>query len=150
MAVFEGGMKFKTVECRAKSSPNCSKTFKRKIQRGRPQLDCNACKAGPKPAVKSAVTTSVALPVQGNCPCGNTFEIKPGRGRKRTKCDSCRDAGTVYRTNDDGDLEAIRAEALAEEQREIREQNGRDRAARLVEMMKPLLKDTRERKVIVH
>lgn len=142
-------VKYVVTECRAKTSANCSKTFKRKVQRGRPQLDCSACKADRGTVVKPAEKATQQV-TSGICPCGNTFEIKPGRGRKPSKCVTCRDAGTVYRTNDDGELEAIRSEALAEEQREIREANGKARAENLFNMMAPLLSDRRERQVIVH
>jgi hypothetical protein len=142
-------VKYIKTDCRAKTSEKCSGTFMRKLQRGRPQLDCTACKANRTTPAKAAVQAAQEI-TQGICPCGNTFEIKPGRGRKPSKCQECRDAGTVYRANEDGELEAIRAEALAEEQREIREQAGKERAAALFDMMAPLLKSTRERKVIVH
>jgi hypothetical protein len=141
---------FMETECRDKISRNCTKTFMRKVQRGRPQVNCEACKAEKVPATtRSATATVVAALGKGLCPCGNEFVINPGRGRKPTKCNDCRTAGTVYRMDDDGELQAIRAEALAEEQREIREENGRLRAANLVEMMKPLL-EKKHREVIVH
>lgn len=84
------------------------------------------------------------------CPCGTIFLVDvSGKGRKPTKCDACRDAGTVYRTNDDGTIDAIRAETLAEEQREIKDQNGKDRANALFERMQLLIeKDNRRRKLV--
>lgn len=137
-------------ECRDKVSPNCTKTFNREVKRGRPQVNCDACKADKTVKPTGIKITGLGPVLERLCPCGNKFMINPGRGRKAQKCDDCRAAGTVYRMDDDGELQAIRAEALAEEQRELREENGRQRAARLVEMMKPLLSDKRERKVIVH
>lgn len=156
-------------ECRAKSSPDCTQTFKRERKRGRPQLDCNPCRAARTKAAPAIAKVMVhdcnsegwecivnndvtdhhrKAEFTRSCPCGNTFIVKAGRGRKAEKCDSCRNAGTVYRLNDEGTVETIRAEALAEEQREIREQAGRDRAARLCELMAPLLlRDEKRRKL---
>jgi hypothetical protein len=84
------------------------------------------------------------------CPCGTAFDVNPGRGRKPSKCDACREAGTVYRLNDDGDIQTIRAETLRREQEEKTIQAGKDRAERLFNLMAPLLKSTKERQVIVH
>jgi hypothetical protein len=138
-------------DCRDKVSPNCTKTFMRKVQRGRPQVNCDACKAF-KAAVPSKSLSDVVQAElgKGQCPCGTVFDINPGRGRKPSKCQDCRTAGTVYRRNaETGDIDEIRKEALAEEQREIREQNGRDRAARLVDMMAPLIaRDAKRRSLI--
>lgn len=125
-------------ECRDKISPKCTKTFNREIKRGRPQVNCEPCKA--VKVAKPVTVDGVMALGKGQCPCGAEFDINPGRGRKPTKCNDCRAAGTVYRADDNGDLQAIRAEALVEEQREIREENGRQRAAALVDMMAPLLK----------
>lgn len=155
-------------ECRDKVSPNCTKTFKRKVQRGRPAVNCTPCKEfkvpSAVPAAESHDCNSEGWDCMFNngvkehnkksvtereCPCGNKFHIKLGRGRKATKCDSCRSNGTVYRMNEDGELDAIRAETLAEEQREIREQNGQDRARRLVEMMAPLIARDAKRRTLV-
>jgi hypothetical protein len=132
-------------DCTTQVSPKCTKTFERKAQRGRPAKSCEPCreliKAGK--AVSSMVANEIG---KGKCPCGNVFDINPGRGRKPSKCHDCRTAGTVYRKNDDGTMDAIRAEALAEEQREIREQAGKDRAARLCDMMQPLIaRDSKRR-----
>ncbi len=147
-----------TVEtCRDKVSPNCTTTFNRQVKRGRPQVNCDACKAYKTTPVKKQGTKkakpaqAAQIPAEGmqrECPCGNKFMVMPGRGRKATKCDVCREAGIVYRQNDDGELEEIRREALAEEQREKAEQAGRERAERLFNMMAPLLAK-RERQVIV-
>lgn len=134
-------------DCRDKVSPNCTKTFMRKVQRGRPQVNCDACKAFKTTVVKSLATTVAAEVGKGQCPCGNVFDINPGRGRKPVKCPDCRTAGTVYRMNaETGDMDEIRREALVEEQRELREQAGRDRAARLVEMMRPLISRDNKRR----
>ena len=135
-------------ECRDKISPECTKTFKREVKRGRPQINCAPCKAVKVPQTASTVVDPATL--ERECPCGNKFSVKLGRGRKASKCDDCRSNGTVYRTDEDGELQVIRAETLAEEQRELREQAGKERAARLCDLMAPLLKSTRERAVIVH
>lgn len=137
--------------CRDKVAPNCTKTFMRKVQRGRPQVNCDACKAFKTAAPSPSLAATVAAELgKGQCPCGNVFDINPGRGRKPSKCSDCRTAGTVYRRNSEtGDMDEIRREALVEEQREIREQAGRDRAARLVEMMQPLIvRDEKRRSLI--
>lgn len=142
-------------ECRDKVSSNCTKTFQREVKRGRPQVNCDACKAVKAPVAKTETKQpkKVAKPAVDEapsldrlCPCGNTFQIRQGRGRKATKCDACRAAGTVYREDEDGQLQAIRAEALAEEQRELREEAGRQRSARLTEMMGPLIRRDEERR----
>ena len=138
-------------ECRDKVSANCTKTFNREVKRGRPAVNCEACKAEVKPATAATIKVDgeASVSMDRTCPCGKSFTIKPGRGRKASKCDECRANGTVYRANEDGDLEAIRAETLAEEAREKAEQAGKDRAEALVRMMAPLhLK--RERVVIHH
>lgn len=124
-------------ECRDKLSPECTKTFNREVKRGRPQVNCDACKNFIAGAPKTAEDSSGIR--QGTCGCGNKFDILPGRGRKPTKCNDCRANGTVYRTDDDGQLQAIRAEALAEEQRELREEAGRARAEALVARMAILI-----------
>lgn len=132
--------------CRDQISPQCTKTFNREVKRGRPQVNCDACKASKGiPAVSASVPASL----ERECPCGAKFTVLPGRGRKPSKCDNCRAAGTVYRANEDGELEAIRAEALAEEQREKAEQAGKERAAKLTILMGPLLRKT-DRVVIPH
>lgn len=139
-------------ECRDKISPNCTKKFMREVKRGRPQVNCEACKAVVKPSTNSLKTINVDLNAvrKGQCPCGQEFDINPGRGRKPSKCNDCRAAGTVYRMDEDGELQTIRAEALAEEQREIREEYGRQRAAALFDLMQPLIRrDEARRKVIV-
>src|SRR3954462_6219551 len=120
-------------ECRDKISANCAKSFQREVKRGRPQVNCDACKAEMHKVVR---TTSIVIAGEGpvlerECPCGNKFNINPGRGRKASKCSDCREAGTVYRTNDEGTIEAIRAETIAEELREKAEQAGRERAESL-------------------
>jgi hypothetical protein len=147
-------------ECRDKVSPHCTKVFRREVKRGRPQVNCEACKNFKAPTGRfaakpaSKVTTELTKAVsgelgKGQCPCGNVFDINPGRGRKPSKCHDCRTAGIVYRTDEDGRIQEIRAEALAEEQREIREANGRDRAENLFQRMQPLIQK-RNREVIVH
>lgn len=159
-------------DCRDKVSPNCTKTFERVAKRGRPQLSCNPCREFTKTSavsrksvaqvashtcnadgwdcmVNNGVQEHHQVSVTMQCPCGNSFVVATGgRGRKATKCEACREAGTVYRTNDDGMIEAIRAETLAEEQREKAEQAGRERADRLFQMMRPLIeRDNKRRKV---
>ncbi len=169
-------------ECRAKVSPNCTKTFERIKQKGRPALSCPPCrefnktpratkrvakKAAP---VKVVIATSMEHECNSDgwdcmvnndvvdhnkmgvsvrkCPCGTDFKIMPGRGRKASKCQSCREAGIVYRVNDEGELAVIRAETLAEEQREKAEQAGKDRAERLFNLMQPLIaRDSRRREL---
>ena len=132
--------------CRDQVSPNCTKSFNREVKRGRPQVNCDACKAHKgTPAVSADVPASL----ERECPCGNKFTIMPGRGRKPTKCNDCRAAGTVYRENEDGEIEAIRAATLAEEQREKAVQAGNERAANLTILMGPLLRKT-DRVVIPH
>lgn len=138
-------------ECRDKISKDCTKTFMRKVQRGRPQINCDACKAS---KTAPAATSNLAKAVENEigkrvCPCGVVFDITPGPGRKPSKCDGCRSAGIVYRQNNDGEIETIQAAQLAEEQRERAEAEGRERADRLVEMMRPLL-EKRNRTVIAH
>lgn len=140
-------------DCMTKVSPDCTKTFQREPKRGRPPVSCPACrtvaKKAPTKAAKPAESI-VAPSLDRTCPCGTVYQIKPGRGRKAEKCEQCREAGTVYRADEDGQLQAIRAETLAEEQRELKEQAGKDRAALLCQMMEPLLKANKERKIIVH
>jgi len=143
-----------TIEtCRDQLSPECTKTFNREIKRGRPQVNCNACKAYKVPVAPRGKQNIEGKPeqVERDCPCGKKFMVTTiGRGRRPSKCEACRDAGTVYRANDDGVIEAIRAETLSEEQRELREQAGRDRAAALVALMKPLIdRDEKRRKSLV-
>jgi hypothetical protein len=136
-------------ECRDKVSQSCTKTFNREVKRGRPQVNCDACKAHKAPAapkVNISETGQITVDLTRECPCGKKFEIRPGRGRKATKCDDCRSNGTVYRMDEDGELQAIRAEALAEEQRELREQAGRERSAALIAMMAPLIRRDEERR----
>jgi hypothetical protein len=135
-----------TIEtCRDKISADCTGTFHRIIKKGRPQVNCEPCKAALKAPVRKPRVAKTVVKVEQpaektvECPCGKSFVVATtGRGRRPTKCTVCREAGTVYRTNDDGLIEAIRAETLAEEARELREQAGRERAERLVEMMKRL------------
>lgn len=159
---------FVVTDCRDQISPNCTKTFKRFVKRGRPAVNCPACKG-----VKAVATAAEShdcnsegwdcmfnngvkshnkvASMERECPCGNKFNIKPGRGRKATKCDDCRSNGTVYRLNEEGELDAIRAETLAEEQRELREQAGKDRAERLVAMMSPLIaRDNKRRQMVAN
>jgi hypothetical protein len=141
---------YKVVECRDKISPNCTKTFNLEVKRGRPQVNCDACKSAGKAVRPSGVVVTDSGPVlERTCPCGAKFTINPGRGRKATKCNKCREEGVVYRANDDGQLEAIQAATLAEEQREKAEQQGRERAANLMILMGPLLRKT-DRVVIPH
>lgn len=123
-------------QCATQVSPECTKTFERKPQRGRPAKSCEPCRN----YAKVDKPTMAKGSLDRTCPCGASFQVKPGRGRKAVKCDTCRAAGTVYRQNSDGDIEAIRAETLAEEQREKAEQAGKERAGRLCEMMEPLLR----------
>jgi|SRR3954468_8308930 len=165
-----------TEDCRDKVSTECEGTFTYERKRGRPPVNCPKCREvlksnqSAKPVsvrkvaevethdcnsveweciVNNDVTDHRKVSKLENCPCGNTFTVAlSGRGRRATKCNACREAGTVYRANDDGMMEAIRAETLAEESREIREQNGRDRAQALWERMQPLIeRDTKRRKV---
>ncbi|KAI4219179.1 MAG: hypothetical protein L6R40_008734, partial [Gallowayella cf. fulva] len=139
-------MKIEIRECQTKISPTCTGTFQRVPGRGRPPVACPDCKASKvKPAATAKVVEVEEPDTERTCPCGQTFHIKLGRGRKASKCDDCRANGPVYRADEDGELQAIHAETLAEEQREIREQAGKERAERLVIMMGPLLRD-RERK----
>lgn len=144
-------------DCLQKVAPTCTGTFERVPSQGRPPVTCPACQAQikeakairaakPKPIVKVVSVQDL----NRTCPCGNPFQVNPGRGRKATKCDSCRAAGTVYRTNDEGAIETIRAETLRREQEEKAIQAGKERAERLFGLMAPLLKATRERQVIVH
>ncbi len=140
-------------DCLLLISPQCTKTFQRLLTRGRPPVACPACRdfKAAKPKVTKQVKQVAAVDVNRTCPCGTVFQIDPTtRGRKPSKCEGCREAGTVYRADEDGVMQAIRAEALLEEQRELREQAGRERAEALCKMMEPLLKSTKERKVIVH
>jgi hypothetical protein len=137
-------------ECRDKISPQCTKTFTREVKRGRPQVNCDACKSFATPVnkpVKSDKTEPVSL--ERECPCGTKFTVEPGRGRKASKCSACREAGTVYRTNDDGLVEAIQKDQLDREQHERDAEAGRLRAQNLFDMMAPLLK-RRDRDTIPH
>lgn len=138
-------------DCKIQISPDCTKTFQRTPQRGRPPVACSECrKMNVKPAAVRTQVNDINPDTQERvCGCGQTFKIKPGRGRKAEKCDSCREAGKVYRRNDDGDLEEIRAEALRREQEEKREEAGKLRAQNLFDMMKPLL-EKRSRELIIH
>jgi len=136
---------FEIRNCLIKTSSKCTGTFQRQVKRGRPPLGCEACRT----VAASPATTKTASPAPvktpgveqtGECPCGNSFVIKPGRGRKPTKCDECRASGTVYRTDEDGMVQAIQADMLEREARERAEEAGRVRAQNLIEMMRPLLK----------
>ncbi len=136
-------------ECRDKVSKNCTQTFNREVKRGRPQVNCDACKAEKTVKPTGVVITDTGPVLERVCPCGNKFTINPGRGRKASKCDDCRAAGTVYRENADGEIETVEAARLAEEQRERAEAEGRKRADNLFNLMAPLL-EKRNRQVIVH
>lgn len=129
-------------ECRDKVSPNCTKTFNREVKRGRPQLNCHACKSTKvvTPRVNSFDVPEASDSLERTCGCGSTFTVKTGRGRKAGKCGACRSAGIVYRRDDDGVLQEIRAETLRIEQQEIREENGRIRAQNLFDLMAPLIR----------
>lgn len=175
---------FVITECRDKISETCTKTFQRKVQRGRPQVNCDNCKLAKLTVVSSSASTDrnrtcdcgktfevsegrgrkhtrceqcrkpAAVINEGEfrtkrCGCGKDFKVKAGKGRKASKCEECREAGIVYRSNDDGEIEAIQKATIAEEQREIREQRGREIASRLTMLMAPLLAKT-DRKVIRH
>jgi hypothetical protein len=141
-------------DCRDKVSPDCTKTFERIAGRGRPALSCLACrtyKPPTKPRKAKAVVVVEPVPAERTieCPCGTSFTVATsGRGRKPSKCSTCRDNGTVYRTNDDGIIEAIRAATLAEEAREKAEQAGKERAGRLVEMMNRLHERDAKRRLV--
>jgi hypothetical protein len=140
-------------ECRDKISSDCTGTFNRLVKRGRPQVNCDACKAAKVPASTRKLNAANPINVETReriCGCGATFTVKAGRGRKAEKCDDCRESGKVYRRNDEGALEEIRAETLRREQEEKKEAAGKLRAENLFMMMKPLLKNTRKREVIVH
>jgi hypothetical protein len=141
---------FEIRDCTVKSSPACTGTFQRELKRGRPPVACIPCRTIAKVVKVSPVSAEkVPASLERTCPCGSTFQANPGRGRKATKCVPCREAGTVYRANDDGVLEAIRAETIAEEQRERAVQAGQDRAERLCQMMQPILAK-RNRLVMSH
>lgn len=138
-----GNLRFEIRDCQARISANCTKTFQRELKRGRPPVDCPACKAEKNPVTPfAAVSTSQGETpsLERTCPCGKTFMLRQGRGRKATKCGDCRAAGTVYRIKDDGEIQALRAETIRREQEELREQAGKDRAERLTLMMGPLLR----------
>lgn len=138
-------------ECKIKLSSECTGTFQRMPQRGRPPVACPACakvRAEVKAPTRNANDINLET-MERKCGCGATFQVKPGRGRKAEKCDACRAAGTVYRRNDEGILEEIRAEALRREQEEKKEEAGKIRAQNLFDRMQPLLAK-RSRELIVH
>src|ERR1044071_7845217 len=115
-------MKIVIAQCRDRISPKCKVNFRRKVQRGRPQVNCDECKSYKIPAHKRPAKTHECnsdgwdcMVNNGKqehnkvdiktltCPCGNSYNVNmAGRGRKATKCETCRDAGTVYRENEDG------------------------------------------------
>jgi len=160
-------------DCRDKVSPNCTKTFSRTPgRRGRPSVNCVPCRDALKAKTASKSGADVAehdcnsvgwdcmvnngvkehhqISKVVTCPCNNTFTVMLGRrGRQPTKCEACRHAGTVYRENTEGEMELIRAEEAREKAREKAEQAGRERAARLCEMMKPIIdRDNRRRNLV--
>jgi hypothetical protein len=137
-------------DCKLKIAQNCKGFFERTPQRGRPPVGCPACmQARIVLRIPRQPKTSEPISLDRTCGCGAVFQIKPGRGGKATKCDACREAGKVYRMDDDGVLQEIQAEVIRREQAERAEQEGKERAQRLVDMMKPLLAK-RNRTVIVH
>lgn len=129
-------------DCKIQVSPNCSKVFDRPQRPGRPQVNCDACKAFKAPAAVGTEITKV-------CGCGENFTVRSGRGRKPSRCAKCVQEGTVYRVTDDDQIETVRKDALVRENQERKEANGRATAERLFALMGPLLRKT-DRKVIVH
>jgi hypothetical protein len=119
-------------DCRDKISAACTKTFERKIQRGRPAVNCEAC--------REVTKFTVSTETHRNCvDCGNRFELRiGGKGRKAIRCNTCRTPVKIVRTDTER-IASVQAETLAEETREIRETRGSDRAAMLVMMMRPLI-----------
>lgn len=121
-----------TTPCRDKVSPQCTGTFEKKIQRGRPQVNCVPCKdfkLKPKTSTKVRAANPINVEtMERDCPCGNKFKVKPGRGRKAEKCEDCRNAGTVYRVDDDGLVQAVKADQVKAEEHARRAAAGRERA----------------------
>lgn len=131
-----------TDTCKRRTSPKCTKTFTYTRRPGRPPVACAECKATP------VSKTVGARPTSGKCGCGKTFQIQ-ARGRIALRCDDCRTTGTVWRTDDDGMVQMIQAAQISREEQERREALGSERAANLVERMKPLL-EKKHRTVIMH
>jgi hypothetical protein len=139
-------------DCEARRSPQCEGTFQRPMTRGRPPKACPTCHAykAPRKSREAVQAPKVVTPkpTEGTCGCGAVFAIEPGPGRKR-KCDACREAGTVYRMDDDGILQAIQKDQLEREEQERKDAAGKARALALFERMQPLLRKT-DRVVIPH
>jgi hypothetical protein len=124
-------MKVEIRECLTKVSPKCTNTFERVAQRGRPPVSCVPCremKAAPAKPRTTAANPINPETLERICGCGQTFKVGTGRGRKAEKCDECRTAGVVYRRNDDGTLEAIRADQIKREEDERKTAAGQQRA----------------------
>lgn len=124
---------FAIVACRDKVSTECEGTFIRQTGvRGRPALNCPAC--------RNATKIVVSTETHRNCKdCGERFALRVGgKGRKAIRCDGCRKPVKVIRTDAER-IDAIRAETVATETREIAEARGKARAASLVERMAPLI-----------
>lgn len=126
-------MRVEIRECEVKLSPDCTKTFQRRPQRGRPPIACEPCRD-----IKASPAIMVEL--EKICHCGNKFTIKPGRGRKAAKCEECRNAGTVYRIDDDGRVEAIQKAQIDREEQERKADAGRQRAELLTMDMQKLMR----------
>jgi hypothetical protein len=138
-------------DCKLKIAQTCKGFFERTPQRGRPPVGCPDCMTARAKVkvVRQPKAPAEPISLDRTCGCGAVFQIKPGRGGKATKCDACREAGKVYRMDDEGVLQEIQAEVIRREQAEKAEQAGKERAQLLVDMMRPLLAK-RNRQVIVH
>lgn len=133
-------------DCRDKISPNCMGTFTRKVQRGRPQVNCDVCRATKAPgkvvAAKMALPSEAPIPREQTnvCPCGTEFTFVVKRGKKPSKCQACREGNKVYRMDDDGVMQEVAQEKLDRERALAREKAGRERAEHLFQMMQPLIR----------
>jgi hypothetical protein len=133
-----------TDDCTRKTSPNCEGTFTYQRKMGRPPVACKQC-IKPKPRKTDQAVTE--RPTEGKCGCGKTFAVAR-LGRPATRCEDCRDIGTVWRTDEDGVLQMIRAAQISREEQDRKDEAGDMRAQNLIERMK-LLHEKKNRTIIV-
>jgi hypothetical protein len=140
-----------TDNCRSKISPACTGTMTYERKPGRPPVACKHCRDLKK--VKATATNSVNVrPTEGTCGCGNKYVIQP-KGRISNRCTDCRENGTVWRADEDGQVQRISSDEhsreVSREEQERRDEAGRKRASDLFDRMQPLLAK-KHRTVIVH
>lgn len=140
-----------TDNCKRKISPECTGTLTYERKPGRPPVACMPCRDMKK--AKAATSDSVSVrPTEGTCGCGQKYAIQP-RGRISNRCTDCRENGTVWRTDDDGQIQRISSDEhtreISREEQERKDEAGRKRASDLFDRMQPLLAK-KHRTVIVH